>query len=327
MEHNISKGKERASSSWADPNGSLLSRIGGSTTALLREAIIQPQPEYVGSTLSAASSGSGKGVASSSASHGQFRRYEASKRVSFENNNVTPISAEAFRMQSPEFSDRASSAQHEFDMFSVSSRSALSRPLVRSESCKREHSMYQKRQWTSINDGAAVVDILSSPNAPIDEELGQGIEYASLNVQAQRSTTNTRDQNLSCQTFSSPLASPNRRTLSSKHLLQLIPKFTCDSQVTNEPNVDTLPKTACSGLEKVFCHEQSVSRQSHYLDAWLDILTIYQDEVWGDMLPLVRQARQEVKDANIGRGIQHRPAIKRLGMILGHFDDQVDPTY
>lgn len=51
-------------------------------------------------------------------------------------------------------------------------------------------------------------------------------------------------------------------------------------------------------------------------EAWEGVLTGYADEVWGGLLPLVREARREVEE---GKGeVEQSKALRRLGAVLGH---------
>ncbi|KAL9130053.1 MAG: hypothetical protein Q9217_001657 [Psora testacea] len=53
---------------------------------------------------------------------------------------------------------------------------------------------------------------------------------------------------------------------------------------------------------------------------WNDILNRYHDEVWGDALPLVQEARQELKEAAATNNwsLENHSALRRLGMLLLH---------
>jgi hypothetical protein len=54
-------------------------------------------------------------------------------------------------------------------------------------------------------------------------------------------------------------------------------------------------------------------------DQWEDVLTRYSDEVWGGLLPLVKEARREVEELQSGEGPMVQPkALRRLGAVLGH---------
>lgn len=56
-----------------------------------------------------------------------------------------------------------------------------------------------------------------------------------------------------------------------------------------------------------------------WLDQWRDVFTRYTDEVWGNLLPIVKEARVEVEKIQEQPLSSERPrALRRLGMILGH---------
>jgi len=57
-----------------------------------------------------------------------------------------------------------------------------------------------------------------------------------------------------------------------------------------------------------------------WIEQWECVLTRYTDEVWGGLLPLVREARQEVEEIKAAGFIAEKPiALRRLEGILGHF--------
>ncbi|TVY32949.1 hypothetical protein LSUB1_G007236 [Lachnellula subtilissima] len=65
---------------------------------------------------------------------------------------------------------------------------------------------------------------------------------------------------------------------------------------------------------------QSVDLEA-WREQWEGVLTRYTDEVWGELLPLVREARREVeemRDAGGDGGTEKSVALRRLGAILGH---------
>ena len=62
----------------------------------------------------------------------------------------------------------------------------------------------------------------------------------------------------------------------------------------------------------------SLDDREHWRDQWDGVLTRYADEVWGGLLPLVKEARREVEEMQ-SRGSDEQPkALRRLGAILGH---------
>ena len=79
--------------------------------------------------------------------------------------------------------------------------------------------------------------------------------------------------------------------------------------------------------------QQSSQERGHLLTSmcgeaqpWIDILNRYHDEVWGDTLPLIQDAREELKAANEHQTrLQDGPAIRRLKMVLQHLTSLDDP--
>jgi hypothetical protein len=56
-----------------------------------------------------------------------------------------------------------------------------------------------------------------------------------------------------------------------------------------------------------------------WIKEWEGVLTSYADEVWGGLMPLVKEARKEVEEIEIGGMTSEKPtALRRLEAILGH---------
>jgi hypothetical protein len=71
--------------------------------------------------------------------------------------------------------------------------------------------------------------------------------------------------------------------------------------------------------ETTFIHGQSQASIEAWQEQWQDVLTRYTDEVWGGLLPLVKEARKEVEGLQSGESPTMQPkALRRLGAILGH---------
>lgn len=61
--------------------------------------------------------------------------------------------------------------------------------------------------------------------------------------------------------------------------------------------------------------------ESLWVELWMDVLTRYNDEVWGDLGSLVEQAKKELKQLDEANAEDRNPepkAIRRLQQILGH---------
>ena len=57
-----------------------------------------------------------------------------------------------------------------------------------------------------------------------------------------------------------------------------------------------------------------------WLNDWLGVLNSYTDEVWGDMLPVVRETRAHLEEVKAGTTAIDNKAVARLKMIMGHLD-------
>lgn len=72
--------------------------------------------------------------------------------------------------------------------------------------------------------------------------------------------------------------------------------------------------------------QNNIHERGHFLESrlrdvqpWIDILGRYHHEVWGDILPLPQEAREELRAANESQiCLQDGAAIRRLDMVLQH---------
>jgi len=64
---------------------------------------------------------------------------------------------------------------------------------------------------------------------------------------------------------------------------------------------------------------EATEAREHWREQWEGVLTAYTDEVWGGLLPLVKQARQEMEGARVDGLVSEKPtALRRLEAILSH---------
>jgi hypothetical protein len=64
---------------------------------------------------------------------------------------------------------------------------------------------------------------------------------------------------------------------------------------------------------------EMMEAREHWREQWEGVLTRYTDEVWGGLLPLVKQARQEIEEMGSEGSVKEKPtALRRLESILGH---------
>ena len=144
-------------------------------------------------------------------------------------------------------------------------------------------------------DGAKVVALLSDPTFSVEDEPANSWDYTQDEVDPANDVFKNTDQH-------------SHGFIVAANPLNLIPDFSrpFDSGVLRRS-------------------DQEIASQSQDIRPWTDILSRYHDEVWGDMLPLVQEARQEIRIANSSEegALRDRPAIRRLGMLLGHLPTPV----
>lgn len=343
--------QQKKTSSKDNPAGSASRRVGSSASSLLKDAVLHTQPEQLITGLSSAFASSSKG-GQSTASPGSF--YSTSEHLQaqrYESGNASSIRYdESFRTQAQ--THQALSVPHEFDSFMTDSdkllepehrsssygnfqlprRNGKHRAVVEEDGAAvvelladpifspngTPHSgfaatMEEKRHGISKEDGAAVVALLAGPTFDIDEPPSNASDretedaiYLHLHQSEEFQQLLARFKSI----FPSAAAHQNP---SPANPLNLLPDF------SNADHCSKAPFT--KSTDRTFGETERAITNS--LEPWLDVLTSYKDHVWGDLLPLVRDARQEVNGA-VEKGAQasyEGPAIRRLGMILNHIRD------
>ena len=154
----------------------------------------------------------------------------------------------------------------------------------------------------SDKDGAEVVALLSDPAFSADETPVHpldGREPNPMNVLQVKSDHHFTPK----MTFA---------THSTENLLDLIPDFTLASEhfVTS---IFTESEDCCSVAN------ETAFREVGDVQPWIAMLDRYHDEVWGNLLPFIQEARKETRVASSSlSALEDRPAIRRLGMLLQH---------
>jgi len=113
--------------------------------------------------------------------------------------------------------------------------------------------------------------------------------------------------------FPDPHAS--HTSMPADHPLNLIPHGENTDGSMSSPATET-------GMDEMYVSYeidgQPVTGTQVWRTQWEGVLGRYTDEVWGDLLPLVREARKEVEDIIEGKGTEEPVALRRLKGILGH---------
>lgn len=185
-------------------------------------------------------------------------------------------------------------------------------------------------------DGAAVVSLLSDPGFSVDDPSAYHDMYdhdsAATDPLISRLSSQERDMLTRIKTqLPQP---PLHRAPAPTNPLNLLPNFDQSSSITNgrsgsHASTTSKAKRGCltitGGSIRVRSSGQTSSRMvselgKANLSQWLDVLNRYQDEVWGDMAPLVKDARKEIERAiNSKSDESHEgPAIRRLAMVFAH---------
>lgn len=325
----VDRAQDQATNPNMDGSTSLAKRIGSSASGVLQNVFAKPSASAVAETLGSVDANTSKGGASSSASLGET----SSSSQSVVSQEASPglgrsMVAETLRSEQIRGGIHAGSGQDEFNRFSQPSQMReldtaitqaldlpnLERPATDGDHCTcpfcKMGELHRNRKAygpdvelaPGSNDGAAVVALLSDPAFNIDEEPTNA--WAVPKTEKGKGKLGSQPVEQQLYDSADPLAPINP--------LDLIPDFDASWD----------PVAYASSF-----HDGNCSSGPAFGDIqpWTDILNRYHDEVWGDMLPLVKEAREELKSANNNpEGTLHdRSALRRLGMLLKHLHQPI----
>lgn len=303
----------------------LSQRIGESASGLLKE-FTRPSPKAVTGVLSSLKTDNAK--AGSSSSSTDIGESSLALRSSAQYEQVTLDQSESFRSNEKvgkfgrghgqaafgEFFAGPNGLEHESEFaqdgpaWNVDQQSAFSSGigedhLPRLQEKETWETQDENQDFThEDNDGIAVVALLSDPAFTMDEEPNSTLDMEKARGEEQNFERLQRRKGPA--RFVDALRSSNH--------LDLVPDFRAPWDLSN----------ASLATQKGI-HERGHLLFSKLGDVqpWIDI-DRYHDEVWGDMLPLVHEAREELKAANENQScLQDGPAIRRLKMVLQHLDN------
>lgn len=292
---------------------SIPERIGASARGLLRIAVLEPPPGTTVETLASTASSTEKGHSSSSSA------YSVSSSEVFRSRPTSSSSTESFRSQENDLlcNHLASTPEvRDFEAFVGGARSSTSGPIGELFNQDTESPIVGQGSISHLEeshrilshtlqgmpdhaifldddkalDGAGVVALLSDPTFCLEDTQLEGIRDPEFFRQELREAARPRPMN-------------HWEIIAND--LQLIPNY---------GNTPAALKEMATAMPHIDEYAQDVDVQP-----WLQILNSYHDEVWGDMLPLVKQAREELEpDDNDGQSLQDKPAVRRLQMLIGH---------
>ena len=293
---------------------SLAQRIGDSTSGLLKESFKQPPPRSVTGVLASFNINNTK--AGSPSSSKCTDESPLAFRSSSPYQEVTLDHSESFRsiekggecgriygqVAFDEFLAGPNELEHEPDLvqdwvgligdkqgvFTVGAAEDHLRELQGRETRRRRDNNQDSVGHDS--DGAAVVALLSDPAFTVDEEPSSTLEPETDGAEGRSQERLQTGKGLAGSVAILHPSSP----------LSLVPDF-------------GTPRNPRDAVSKNRLGE---------IQPWIDILDRYHDEVWGEMLPLVKEAREELNAATEKQTLpRDGPAIRRLKMVLQHLGD------
>ena len=301
---------------------SLPQRIGESASELIQASYQRPSPNAVTGSLASLNTESKAGSSSGSTS---ISESSLAFRSSPPYEQATSHQGDSFRSPEPRGKISRTQGQVAFDEFLARSKdidhepeSLQEGPALSSDSqlgvwmgpaeynvsrvqtamiCKTQN---KNQKFADQNgDGAAVVALLLDPTFAADEEPRTTLALETDGTEGQenkRTKSRKREESID--------------VLHTSNIFSLIPDFGPPS---------TLFPASLATQRDIYRKQNCLEPGPGDVQSWLDILDRYHDEVWGDMLPLVQESRQELKMANENKTcLQSGPAIQRLKMILQH---------
>ena len=324
-----------ASSAHEEDASSFAGRLGASASGLLQSSFSSQTPGAVIGDLASLTADIAKGGPSTSTGTGESS--SSSQVASFRKDQDAPggsLARDCFRSGQEKGGVNAGYGQAAFDEFAANPQrlqpnlgptqkpSALSGSLPNQADAitgydTEPFSEVERFAWKirtrkeehpiNGNDGAAVVALLSDPKFNVDGEPTDS--WPVVAVSKDQDKLGSLRLELPPYKPVDPLAPLNP--------LDLMPDF--------NPSWDSLH--AFNRLWSSTSYEGQSFSDPMFGDTqpWVDILNRYHDEVWGDMLPLVQEAREEAKlaEASPEGALQDRPALRRLGMLLKHLNQPV----
>lgn len=198
---------------------------------------------------------------------------------------------------------------------------ALGRPLEHANERKNTPSdqarqaLYNTMDEQQQHDGDAVLSILSHPSATTDELEALPVEEGALNW-------DLTDQEISRlrMVVDELFPPPDQHiSMSVEHPLNLIP-----GMISTPATSDPVPFIDATLDESYKPSSQDVPRNTArqiWMEQWEGVLLRYTDEVWGNLLPLVVEAREEIKvikEDCLGATMEQSKALRRLRLVLDH---------
>jgi hypothetical protein len=314
-EPNGSTGQSATQATPKANSDSLATRVIDSATGLARDLVGSGNGSLT-STLAASASASGKIVPSIP---GRGAQQPSESLQSVQKNHVSSangtVQDEAFRT-----SEVNSTVAEEYEQFQQSSNPFVENVSVKTNEAAPTQWANEFRQQShdvqaySQDDGLEVQLLLSDPYfvAMTDDAVPEPDQTAadaddlfggSFSVEEQEAAKELK-ADLPPVPIHQPVAADNPRNL-----------------VANFENI-IAGGDGHTGLVAIesgnVVHFHSEEQRKEWYSQWSGVLNQYTDEVWGDMLPLVREEQKHAEAIKEGKENLDSKSVQRLNMILGH---------
>ncbi|KAF4629575.1 hypothetical protein G7Y89_g8571 [Cudoniella acicularis] len=305
---------------------SILSRVAASASGLSQNLFAAPNSNELNERASAALSNAGKGTSHSGAGSTTLAFGESSK-VSHQSSQGGARTAsnvpEGFRVGHNE--EHIDQSERDFSSFldSIDSFTPSEQLENNLESTRRKTEITFGEAWArsqlledppieshpatttvreqQIRDGEDVVALLSKPGA-IDDQF-----------EAPQADDENYDWGLTADQLSQLRGMMNEIFPPPESHMAISP----DHPLNLVPNLEFFvegPGIIHEGVE-----DQDLQAREQWREQWEGVLTRYTDEVWGGLLPLVKEAREEIRELrDDGSSAEQPKALRRLGAILAH---------
>ncbi|KAL9024628.1 MAG: hypothetical protein Q9196_006377 [Gyalolechia fulgens] len=322
------------------------SRVGASASALIHESLLRPDPSSIVNVLASSTAGAGKsnaaqspsglsttctpppsaratlsppaGIGSLDAAQCAFRSHSSSQSCQAVEAQFGSFLAGGQEQSGMETRNRRAAAKDESPQYREANALSLGKgPDILSTFATSSSEVTKKYDLEEDQaDGAAVVALLSDPSFIANDMP----EYQSMSIDHGCSQIVQGGPRGYVPQTSPRLAYPHGP-------LSLIPDLLGDPKNphTEATGQDSFSRTELKDL-LVTLPRLANGNGDLQIEPWIEILTRYHDEVWGDIRPYIDAAREEANSLREADNHRQRdcPAIRRLAMVVRHLSSRHD---
>ncbi|KZF23819.1 hypothetical protein L228DRAFT_246665 [Xylona heveae TC161] len=226
-----------------------------------------------------------------------------------------PQEKHVYREQPPQYDPQTAWYYHDLNAHLINHQHVQHQQYIIDQRRQKSRPTSPQEMQHGINpqDGAEVVKLLADPNLNLEDVPSSSFAEADSLAQDQHpySVEELFHHNIPKEEverirtlFPPP---PEHRVMEQTNPVDMVPEF---GEVDGRRSMQDSPWTSAY---------RSPAEREQWLNEWEGVLNRYTDEVWGDLLPIVKDAREEIEQA---RKDDHDTmagrAVRRLGLILAH---------